>query len=103
MAFVVSSVCSPAAQQKKKPMQAAGAALLNCIGRLAIILGHSEGDVYLWVIADVRLKLVHATVVLEPTGPLFGALGLGGRVISSLLWGLTDIAIAYATLSEEFW
>jgi len=84
-------------------MQAAGAALLNCIGRLAIILGHSEGDVYLWVIADVRLKLVHATVVLEPTGPLFGALGLGGRVISSLLWGLTDIAIAYATLSEEFW
>jgi len=93
LASVVPSVFSAVAQQKA--MQAAGAALLDRIGRPAIVLGHSEGGAYPWVIADVRPKLVHAIVALEPSGPPFGDGGSGGRAFLSLPWGLTDIPVTY--------
>jgi pimeloyl-ACP methyl ester carboxylesterase len=49
-------------------MQAAGAALLDRIGP-AILITHSQGGLFGWLIADARPGLVKAIVALEPTGP----------------------------------
>lgn len=74
-------------------MQAAGAALLDRIGKPAILVGHSEGGYYPWLMADLRPKLVKAIVSMEPAGPPFGQLR-NGRA-SNMRWGLADIPITY--------
>ncbi|KAF2964067.1 hypothetical protein GQX73_g9518 [Xylaria multiplex] len=51
--------------------QAACAALLDRIGKPAIVLGHSAGGSLPWLIADARPKLVRKLVALEPTGSPF--------------------------------
>ncbi len=61
-----------------------GAALLDRIGP-AIVLVHSAGGPFAWVVADQRPNLVKAIVAVEPAGPPFGALA----------WGLSSSPVAY--------
>jgi pimeloyl-ACP methyl ester carboxylesterase len=57
--------------KQESAAQAAGAALLDRIGKPAIVLGHSAGASTPWLLADVRPKLVRSIIALEPTGPPF--------------------------------
>lgn len=76
-------------------MQAAGAALLDKIGRPAILLGHSEGSFMPTLIADKRPELTKAIVLLEAAGPPFKdeIFNFGGE--HPRPWGLWDIPITY--------
>ncbi|KAI0099617.1 Alpha/Beta hydrolase protein [Nemania sp. FL0031] len=51
--------------------QAACAALLDRIGKPAVVIGHSAGGPVPWLLADVRPKLVRSIIALEPSGPPF--------------------------------
>lgn len=73
--------------------QKAGAALLDRIGKPAILVGHSQAGAYPPLIADVRRDLVKAMVLLEPKGPPFRE-----AVFSTTWtrpWGITDFPITY--------
>ncbi|KAG8667680.1 hypothetical protein FPOAC2_12863 [Fusarium poae] len=76
-------------------MQAAGATLLDKIGKPAIILGHSEGSFMPTLIADKRPNLTKAIVLLEAAGPPFKdeIFHFGGD--NPRPWGLWDVPITY--------
>ena len=71
-------------------MQRAGVALLDAIGP-SILLTHSAGGPFGWVVADARPALVKAIVAVEPIGPPFLDRGPAG----GLAWGLTGIPLAF--------
>jgi len=72
-------------------MQKAGAALLDMIGP-SILLTHSAGGPFGWVVADARPALVKAIVAVEPLGPPFlQRPGPSG----GLPWGLTAIPLTF--------
>lgn len=74
----------------QEAMRRCGAELLDRIGP-AILLTHSMGGAFGWVVADARPGLVRSIVAVEPAGPPFAELpGLGG-----LPWGLTAVPLAY--------
>jgi pimeloyl-ACP methyl ester carboxylesterase len=75
-------------------VQAAGAQLLDLIGKPVILLAHSQGGVMPWLIADARPKLVRSIVALEPTGPPFQEAVFS--TTAARAYGLTDIPITYA-------
>lgn len=77
------------AEETQIAMQAAGAALLDRIGR-AILLTHSQSGPFGWLLADARPALVKAIVAVEPQGPPIQA-GATRR----LAWGIADIALTY--------
>lgn len=52
-------------------VQAAGAKLLDKIGKPAVIFGHSQGGPLPLLIADARPGLAAGLVLLEPSGPPF--------------------------------
>ncbi|OLN97890.1 putative secreted lipase-like protein 3 [Colletotrichum chlorophyti] len=72
----------------------AGAALLDKIGRPAVVLGHSQGGLMPIVIADARPELTKALILLEPTGPPFQEAVFSNK--SSRPYGLTDIPVVYS-------
>ncbi|WP_075790904.1 alpha/beta hydrolase [Massilia putida] len=72
-------------------MQSAGAALLDRIGP-AILLTHSMGGPFGWLVADVRPELVKAIVAVEPLGPVFDEFAPG---IGRLEWGLTAVPMQF--------
>jgi pimeloyl-ACP methyl ester carboxylesterase len=79
---------------QESTVQAAGAALLDKIGTPVILLSHSQGGLMPWLIADVRPKLVHSIVSIEPTGPPFqDAIFSNG---STRPYGLTNIPLTYS-------
>jgi pimeloyl-ACP methyl ester carboxylesterase len=91
-ASTIQAEADPARQQRT--MRAAGAALLDRIGKPSILISHSQGVLAAWVIADVRPTLTKAIVAMEPTGPPFQ-----NKVFSNASarpWGLTDIPITYS-------
>lgn len=74
----------------QEAMRDAGADLLDRIGP-AVLLTHSLGGAFGWLVADARPGLVKAIVAVEPIGPPFAELpGLG-----VLSWGLTAIPVTY--------
>lgn len=74
----------------QEAMRYAGGDLLDRIGP-AVLLTHSIGGSFGWLVADARPGLVKAIVAVEPIGPAFAELpGLGG-----LSWGLTSIPVSY--------
>ncbi|HEY7486730.1 MAG TPA: alpha/beta hydrolase [Streptosporangiaceae bacterium] len=74
----------------QEAMRDAGAALLDRTGP-AVLLTHSIGGAFGWLVADARPDLVKAIVAVEPIGPAFTELpGMG-----ALSWGLTSIPITY--------
>ncbi|KAF5021123.1 hypothetical protein F66182_6823 [Fusarium sp. NRRL 66182] len=80
---------------QQSTVQAAGAALLDRIGRPAILLGHSQGSFMPTLIADVRPALTKALVLLEVAGPPFKdeIFRFGGD--HPRQWGLWDVPITY--------
>ncbi|KAI0205886.1 Alpha/Beta hydrolase protein [Astrocystis sublimbata] len=57
--------------KQESAAQAACAALLDRIGKPAVVLAHSAGGSIPWLLADIRPKLVRSILALEPTGPPF--------------------------------
>jgi len=80
--------------------QKAGADLLDRIGP-AILLGHSQGGLILWPIADARPALVKALVAFEPGGPPFYGVRFIGppnwfeNAALSFPWGITTGPMTY--------
>lgn len=70
-------------------MARVGAALLDRIGP-AIVMTHSAGGPFGWMVTDARPKLVKAVVAVEPFGPPFTDGPFG-----SLTWGLTAAPVKY--------
>ncbi len=70
-------------------MQACGTALLEMIGP-AILVTHSAGGPFGWVVADARPELVKAVIAVEPIGPPFFE-----RPGASLAWGVTAIPLTF--------
>ncbi|PWI66724.1 hypothetical protein PCL_04862 [Purpureocillium lilacinum] len=75
-------------------VQAAGAALLDRIGRPTVLIGHSQGGLMPLVIADARPALTKGLVLLEPTGPPFREAVFSTKPARK--WGLTDIPLVYS-------
>ncbi|KAI1380695.1 alpha/beta-hydrolase [Hypoxylon crocopeplum] len=73
--------------------QDACAALLDLIGRPAILVGHSAGGSIPWLVADVRPNLVKMIVSLEPTGPPFFKVGIKSG--PGAPYGITNAPITY--------
>ncbi|KWV48479.1 hypothetical protein AS156_18575 [Bradyrhizobium macuxiense] len=78
--------------QTQQLMQNAGAELLDRIGP-AILLTHSMGGPFGWLVADVRPKLVKGIVAVEPLGPPFAQLPMG---LGDLSYGLTTIPMTFS-------
>ena len=80
----------------QEAMREAGAELLDRIGP-AVLLTHSMGGAFGWLVADARPGLVKAVVAVEPIGPPFAELpGLG-----ALSWGLTAIPLTFQPPVED--
>ncbi|KAF4814867.1 putative secreted lipase [Colletotrichum tropicale] len=82
------------ATYQQKTVQDAGAALLDKIGRPAVVLGHSQGGLMPIIIADARPELTKALILLEPTGPPFQDAIFSTK--AGRPYGLTDIPITYS-------
>ncbi|KAK6840449.1 fusarubin cluster-esterase [Apiospora arundinis] len=81
------------ATYQQAAVQAAGAALLDRIGKPVILMGHSQGGIMPPLIADARPDLTKALVLLEPTGPPFQ--DTFPAVKTARAWGLADIPLSY--------
>ena len=66
--FYASQVASLENPESERLMQAAGAALLDEIGP-AVLLTHSQGGLFGWLMADARPGQVKAIIAVEPGGP----------------------------------
>src|SRR5882672_4144134 len=77
----------------------ANVALLDMIGTPVILLTHSQGGGFGWVIADRRPGLVKAIVTLEPAGPPIKGVDTAKVAYTdggSLPWGVSGSPITYA-------
>lgn len=81
------------AVQQQTTVQTAGAALLDRIGKPVILVGHSQGGIMPWLIADVRPKLVHAIISIEPSGPPFKEAVFSSTAARA--YGLSDAPLTY--------
>ncbi|KAI1762861.1 alpha/beta-hydrolase [Hypoxylon sp. FL1150] len=79
--------------QQETASQAACAALLDRIGKPAILAGHSSGGPVPFLTADVRPHLVRLIVALEPAGPPFCKVGIKSG--SDAPYGVASAPIAY--------
>lgn len=87
------------ATYQQSTVQAAGAILLDRIGKSVILMSHSQGGLMPWLIADARPELVHSIISLEPTGPPFEeAIFSTGP---ARIYGLTDISLNYSPPVEN--
>ncbi|KAG8676380.1 hypothetical protein FPOAC2_02476 [Fusarium poae] len=82
------------ATYQQKAVQAAGATLLDRIGKPVVLLGHSQGGMMPILIADARPELAKGLVLLEPSGPPFRDAVFGNKTARA--WGLTDISLTYS-------
>ncbi|GBF60461.1 secreted lipase [Trichophyton mentagrophytes] len=80
--------------QQETTIQAAGAALLDRIGRPVILVTHSQAGAHGWLVADARPELVHSIIALEPAGPPFENVIYKGPY--SRVWGLTNAPLTYS-------
>jgi pimeloyl-ACP methyl ester carboxylesterase len=77
--------------------QRAGAELLDRIGP-AILMTHSAGGPFGWVVADARPKAVKAIIAVEPLGPPFmkmPQMGVG------LPWGISAMPLTFDPPCEQ--
>ncbi|PFH57703.1 hypothetical protein XA68_14666 [Ophiocordyceps unilateralis] len=72
-------------------MQRAGAALLDRIGKPAVVLGHSQGGLFPILMADARPGLVRGLILVEPSGPPFRD-GFTGAFHP---WAIADVPLGY--------
>lgn len=78
---------------QQNTMRQAGAALLQTTGP-AVLVGHSLGGYFPWIIADAAPALVKGIVNIEPAGPPFRNLQ-GPGSSPARPYGLTDAPITY--------
>ncbi|KAI8961007.1 alpha/beta-hydrolase [Daldinia sp. FL1419] len=74
--------------------QAAAVALLDRIGKPAILIGHSAGGSTPWLVADIRPDLVKMIVALEPAGPPFYKVGMKSG--PSAPYGIANAPLTYS-------
>ncbi|KAI0143844.1 alpha/beta-hydrolase [Hypoxylon sp. NC0597] len=79
---------------QEKASQAACAALLDRIGKPAILVGHSAGGSIPWLAADIRPHLVKMIIALEPTGPPFFKVGIKSGPAAP--YGIANAPITYS-------
>ncbi len=89
--FYASQVPSVSHGESEIAVRAAAAALLDRIGP-AILIGHSQGAMLNWLIADARPELVKAIVAVEPTGPPWKDVRTGAQ---DRMWGITGTPLEY--------
>ena len=94
-AFFSSTVefLNSSAAYQQKTVQAAGASLLDRIGKPVVLIGHSQGGIMPWLIADIRPHLVHSIINIEPTGPPFQDAVFTRNPARP--YGLTDTPLTY--------
>jgi pimeloyl-ACP methyl ester carboxylesterase len=90
--FYASFVPSLGQQESETLMQEAATALLDKIGP-AVLMVHSQGAAFAWLIADARPKLVKGIVAVEPSGPPYK--NIGTRPGATRPWGLTYTPLTY--------
>jgi pimeloyl-ACP methyl ester carboxylesterase len=76
----------------------AGVALLDMIGTPVILITHSQGGGFGWLIADARPKLVRAIITAEPAGPPIQTVDNAKQVYTgrpNLPWGVTSLPVRY--------
>ncbi|KAK7942606.1 uncharacterized protein PG986_011719 [Apiospora aurea] len=83
------------ATYQQTAVQAAGAALLDRIGKPVVLLGHSQGGIMPPLIADARPGLTRGLVLLEPSGPPFRDVA-PAVAKAARAWGLADIPLTYS-------
>lgn len=98
--------------EEGQKIQNAGAQLLDQIGvsisyalyiacgsdetiQPVIVMTHSQGGQFGWILGDARPKQVKAIVALEPNGPPF-IQAIFPPFIPARIYGLTDIPLAYS-------
>ena len=88
--YYASLVSSVDRSSSERLMRIAGAALLDRIGA-AIVIGHSQGGLHTWLIADARPDLVKAIIAVEPSGPPYKDITSEHAINSQdRHWGLTS-------------
>jgi pimeloyl-ACP methyl ester carboxylesterase len=90
--FYASFVPSLGYQESETLMREAGTALLEKIGP-AVLMVHSQGGLFAWLIGDARPKLVKGIVAVEPSGPPYK--NVGARPDATRPWGLTHTPLTY--------
>jgi pimeloyl-ACP methyl ester carboxylesterase len=86
----------PTLAGNEEQMRRCGAELLDRTGP-AVLITHSMGGPFGWLVADARPGLVKAVIAVEPVGPPFTELPHIGR----LDWGLTAAPITYEPPVED--
>lgn len=81
------------ATYQEATVQAAGAKLMDRIGKPVILVGHSQGGIMPPLIADARPNLTAAIILLEPSGPPFHNAVTSNS--SARPYGLTDVPLTY--------
>jgi pimeloyl-ACP methyl ester carboxylesterase len=82
----------------------ANVALLDMIGEPVILLTHSQGGRFGWIIADQRPYLVKAIVTSEPAAPPIHGVdstNIEYRTTGGLPWGVSNVPITYDPLITE--
>jgi pimeloyl-ACP methyl ester carboxylesterase len=87
----------PDLAQTHERMKQCGIALLDRIGP-AILITHSMGGPFGWIVADERPELVKGIVAVEPVGPAFDPIGPNR---SKLDWGLTAIPLHFEPAAAQ--
>ncbi|KAI1463876.1 alpha/beta-hydrolase [Daldinia caldariorum] len=78
---------------QERASQAACAALLDRIGRPAVLVGHSAGAPTLWLAADARPALVRTVVAVEPAGAPFFRFGVASG--PGTPYGVSNAPVTY--------
>jgi pimeloyl-ACP methyl ester carboxylesterase len=76
----------------------ANVALLDAIGSPVILLTHSQGGAFGWLVADARPNLVKAIVTVEPAAPPIKGVDVSKLTYTDgggLSWGVTSSPITY--------
>ena len=87
-----------AAASQDQMVRDANVALLDMIGAPVILLTHSQGGAFGWLIADARPSLVKAIVTAEPAAPPIRAVDTSAvayREGGGLSWGVSNAPITY--------
>ncbi|PNS21587.1 hypothetical protein CAC42_946 [Sphaceloma murrayae] len=79
---------------QQSTVQNAGAALLDQINVPSIVIGHSQGGIMPFLLADARPQHIHALILLEPSGPPFQEAVFSTN--PARRYGLTDIPLTYS-------
>jgi pimeloyl-ACP methyl ester carboxylesterase len=87
----------PDLAQTHERMKQCGIALLDRIGP-AILITHSMGAPFGWIVADERPELVKGVVAVEPAGPTFDHIGPN---MGKLDWGLTAVPLHFEPAATQ--